>query len=66
MFAIAIMLIPAPAHAYLDPGAGSILLQSLLAAIAAVTAVFSVNFRRLKSLLRRRPKERNERSQKDT
>lgn len=36
------------AHAYLDPGTGSILVQSLLAGIAGAAAVFSLYWRRVK------------------
>lgn len=39
----------APAQAYLDPGTGSILLQGLLAAIAAAAAVCGVFWHRVKS-----------------
>jgi len=53
MLAVVMVVIPSPAHAYLDPGAGSVLLQGLIAAAAAVTAVLSVNLRRVKSLFRR-------------
>jgi hypothetical protein len=36
------------AHAYLDPGTGSILVQSLLAGIAGAAAVISLYWQRLK------------------
>ena len=39
----------AAAHAYLDPGTGSILVQSLLAGIAGAVAVFSLYWRRVKA-----------------
>ncbi len=39
----------APAHAYLDPGTGSIILQGLLAAVAAVVAAGGFYWRRVKS-----------------
>lgn len=38
-----------PAYAYLDPGTGSILLQGLIAAIAASTATVSLYWSRIKS-----------------
>jgi len=38
-----------PAHAYLDPGAGSILLQSLLASIATAAALGGIFWQRLKA-----------------
>jgi hypothetical protein len=37
------------AHAYLDPGTGSILVQSLLAGIAGAAAVVSLYWQRLKA-----------------
>ncbi len=39
----------AAAHAYLDPGTGSILVQSLLAGIAGAVAVISLYWQRLKA-----------------
>ncbi len=50
---IALVLLPGlfyitPAYAYLDPGTGSILLQSLLAGIATAAAVGSMFWQRLK------------------
>ena len=38
-----------PAHAYLDPGTGSIILQGLLAGIAAAMAAAGLYWARLKS-----------------
>ena len=50
---IALVLLPSlfyitPAYAYLDPGTGSILLQSLLAGIATTAAVGSMFWQRIK------------------
>ena len=39
----------AAAHAYLDPGTGSILVQSLLAGIAGAVAVVSLYWQRVKA-----------------
>ena len=39
----------AAAHAYLDPGTGSILVQSLLAGIAGAAAVLSLYWQRVKA-----------------
>ena len=39
----------AAAHAYLDPGTGSILVQSLLAGIAGAVAIVSLYWQRLKN-----------------
>lgn len=50
---MALVLLPglfyiAPAYAYLDPGSGSIILQSLLAGIATAAALVSMSWQRLK------------------
>jgi hypothetical protein len=37
-----------PAHAYLEPGATSLVLQWLIAGIAAMTTVLSIFFHRIK------------------
>lgn len=42
-----------PAHAYLDPGTGSILLQGLIGGVAAGFAVISMNYHRAKAALSR-------------
>ena len=41
-----------PAHAYLDPGTGSILLQGLIAAVAAVTVGVRIYFSKIRGLFR--------------
>jgi hypothetical protein len=41
-----------PAHAYLDPTTGSILLQGLLAGIAGVVVVLRLYWARLKAFFR--------------
>lgn len=40
-----------PAHAYLDPGTGSMILQGILGAIAVAGAVVSVYWNKLKLLV---------------
>jgi hypothetical protein len=57
----------AAAHAYLDPGTGSILVQSLLAGIAGVAAVLSLYWQRLKAFFtNRRKHSHDERSSATT
>ena len=41
-----------PAHAYLDPGTGSILLQGLIAAVAAVTVGARIYLSKIRGLFR--------------
>ena len=41
------------AHAYIDPGTGSMLIQALLAAIAACAVTIGIFWRRLKDFWRR-------------
>jgi hypothetical protein len=45
-----------PAFAYLDPGAGSMLLQGILAAVAGSVFALKQYWRRVASLLRRKPR----------
>lgn len=49
------LLLPtSSAHAYIDPGTGSMLLQGLIAAVAAGLLTFKLWWRKLKGLLDRR------------
>jgi len=45
-----------PAFAYLDPGAGSMLLQGMLAAVAGSVFVLKQYWRRVVSVFRRKPR----------
>ena len=49
-----ILLLQPPAHAYLDPGSGSMLLQVLLGGFAAVGVVVRLYWQRLSGALRRK------------
>lgn len=53
------LLFPAEAYAYLDPGTGSLLIQSIIAAIAAVGYAIRTNWDRLGQLFRssRKPQD---------
>ena len=44
------------AHAYIDPGSGSIILQALLGAIAAIGASISIYWNKFKNLFKRKKK----------
>jgi len=48
------------AHAYLDPGTGSMLLQGLLAFLFAVVSTISIYWRRFKRLFRRSREDRDQ------
>jgi len=50
---IAIFVVPAVAQAYLDPGAGSLLLQGALGAIAVAFAVVGTHWRRMRKYFAR-------------
>jgi hypothetical protein len=52
-------MLPVSAHAYIDPGTGSLILQGLIAAIAGVAVTVGVYWNRLKALFRRRGKLKN-------
>lgn len=52
VFAV-LMLFIEPAHAYLDPGTGSILLQGLIAAIAGTMVTARLYWGKIKSMFSR-------------
>lgn len=52
-FSVAFVL---PAHAYLDPGTGSMVLQAIIGAIAVSGAAVSVYWNKLKALFTSRKK----------
>ena len=47
-FSIILILFPTSAHAYLDPGTGSIILQAILGFIAAAIASISIYWTKFK------------------
>lgn len=50
------VLAPMPAQAqYLDPGAGSVMVQVIVAAVIGVATVVKLYWSRIKGLFRRRP-----------
>ncbi|MGM0632222.1 MAG: hypothetical protein ACQETO_03510 [Pseudomonadota bacterium] len=49
--AVAVLLTATPAHAYLDPGTGSAIIQGLLAAGAALVVTLKLYWHRLLRLL---------------
>ena len=46
---------PVPAYAYIDPSAGSLLLQLILGGLAGVLVALRLYWKRLAGFLRRRP-----------
>ena len=52
-----LLLLTNPVYAYLDPGTGSMLLQAMLAALAAVAVVFRIFWNRIRGLFRSRKKK---------
>ena len=50
--AVVLVVLNSPAYAYLDPGAGSMILQGLIAAAAAGAAVISLSYQRIKFKIR--------------
>lgn len=51
---LAMLSVAAPAHAYLDPSTGSIILQATIGAIAGSTLFFRTLLHRVKSVFSRR------------
>jgi len=52
--AITILLYSVPSHAYLDPGTGSIILQSILAGVAVAMGVLRIYWHRFKAFVSNR------------
>ena len=52
LYILIIICISAPAHAYLDPGTGSILLQAIVAGIAAAFTTLVFYWKKLKFFLK--------------
>ncbi len=48
-----IMILSSPAYAYLDPGTGSMLIQAVIAIIAATSLFLSMFWKRVKAFLNR-------------
>ena len=55
----------APSFAYLDPGTGSIILQSILAGIAVAMGVLRLYWYRLKAFFTGKPADADAQEQKD-
>jgi hypothetical protein len=57
--AILLLLVSRPVYAYLDPGTGSMIVQGLLAALAALSAVVAASWTHIRRFFsRRRASER--------
>ena len=53
----AMLSLSAPAHAYLDPATGSIILQAAIGAVAGATLFFRTSLYRIKGLFSRGPEK---------
>lgn len=58
--AFAVLACSGPAHAYLDPGTGSIILQSILASIAVALGALRVYWQQFKTFFLRRTRSAEE------
>ena len=64
-FLIIFTLFATPSHAYLDPGMGGLLIQGLIAAIAAITTFCSVYWRKIKDFFTKKQKYKDEIKEKE-
>ena len=62
---VAVLDIDQPAHAYLDPGTGSIILQLLLGGVAGFAMVAKLYWHRLTSVFRRKGNDGDAQSPQD-
>jgi hypothetical protein len=51
----ALTLTPAPAHAYIDPGTGSFVIQGIIAAVVGVGFAIKMFWHRIKAFLTGKP-----------
>ena len=58
--ALFVFFVPTSAFAYIDPGTGSILIQGIIAAIAAIGVTLKLYWHRFKALFRLSPKDQTE------
>ena len=57
---IILLLIPAPAYAYIDPGTGSSIFQALLAVIVAIPFLIKMYWKKIKLLFSRSQQPKKE------
>ena len=57
-FYLSILFISAPAYAYLDPGLGSLILQSLIGGIAVTFAFISLYWKKFKFFFTKKSKDK--------
>jgi hypothetical protein len=62
LIVLVLLLSPHPAHAYLDPGAGSVLLQILLGGVAGLLVMIRLWWRNLLALFGLESKNESEKS----
>ena len=54
------LLAPQPAHAYVDPGAGSLVIQGIIAAVVGVGLTLRLYWRRIRRLFTGKPSRDDE------
>lgn len=62
MIVVLLLLCVTNAHAYLDPGTGSILLQGLLAGVVGFLGVVKIYWRKILAWFKRNPQQKNEKN----
>ncbi|HEY8108968.1 MAG TPA: hypothetical protein VIF43_03095 [Patescibacteria group bacterium] len=51
--AITVVIVPANAHAYIDPGTGSVIIQAVIGAVVAVGFFLKTNWLRVKTFFKK-------------
>lgn len=60
ILAMALMLIAAPAFAYIDPGTGSFLIQGIIAAVIGASVAFKLFWHKIKAVFTGKPIEEDD------
>lgn len=51
--AVAVLVVPANAHAYIDPGTGSVIVQAIIGGVVAVGFFLKTNWLRVKTFAKK-------------
>ena len=58
--AVLLAILPFPAHAYLDPGTGSMIIQMVVGAVAVAGVTLKVYWQKILDLFSHRPNEKKD------
>ncbi|MFH1561459.1 MAG: hypothetical protein ABID04_02675 [Patescibacteria group bacterium] len=60
VFVLILLIVPPKAHAYLDPGSGSYLIQILIASLAGTGYILKLNWQKIKDFFSKKKTKKTE------